>query len=84
MLSHVIRYWRAETVVFLGLWLTLMIAGRSGFFKDPGSLWHIVVGQRMLASGELIYADSFSFTAFGPSCSIQAAHESNRCGSTRP
>jgi hypothetical protein len=59
------RYWRAETAIFLGIWLTLMIVGRSKLFKDPGSLWHIVVGQRMLASGELIHTDPFSFTAAG-------------------
>jgi hypothetical protein len=59
------RYWRTETTVFLGMWLSLMLVGRSGFLGDPGSLWHIVVGQRMLASGELIHTDSFSFTSAG-------------------
>jgi hypothetical protein len=57
------RYWRTETIVFLGIWLVLMIAGRSRFFSDPGALWHIVVGQRMLDSGALIHNDPFSFTA---------------------
>ncbi len=52
-------------MVFLGLWLMLMIGGRSQFFSDPGALWHIVVGQRMLDSGALIYTDPFSFTAAG-------------------
>lgn len=59
------RYWRPETMIYLGIWLVLMIDGRSRLFSDPGSLWHIVVGQRMLSSGNWIYTDPFSFTAAG-------------------
>src|SRR5262245_59711044 len=59
------RFWRTETILFVGLWLLLMGMGGSNLFGDPGSLWHIVVGERMLTSGELIYADSFSFTRAG-------------------
>jgi hypothetical protein len=56
------RYWRPETGIFLGLWLVLMIGGRSRFLQDPGTFWHTVVGQQMLSTGKLIYQDSFSFT----------------------
>jgi hypothetical protein len=56
------RFWRPETALFLGLWLFLMIAGQTRFFGDPGSFWHIVVGQRILDSGQLIHTDPFSFT----------------------
>ncbi len=59
------KMWRAETVIFLFLWLLLMAGGRSTLFGDPGSLWHIVVGQHILASGELPHADSFTFTFAG-------------------
>src|SRR5436305_14303207 len=59
------RFFRTETVVFLGLFLLLMALGREKFCGDPGSLWHIVVGQRILSTGELIHTDPFSFTAAG-------------------
>lgn len=56
------RWWRPETTLFLGLWFLLMGLGRDKFFGDPGALWHIVVGERMLTTGELIRTDPFSFT----------------------
>ncbi|OHB68308.1 MAG: hypothetical protein A2V70_03715 [Planctomycetes bacterium RBG_13_63_9] len=59
------RFWSAETGVFLGIWLTLMLVGRSMLFRDPGTFWHTVVGQKMLTSGEIIRADPFSFTMAG-------------------
>jgi hypothetical protein len=59
------RFVRTETVVFLGLFFVLMTLGRDKFFGDPGSLWHIVVGQRILSTGELVRTDPFSFTAAG-------------------
>ncbi len=63
--STAARFVPTETVVFLGLFLLLMTLGRERCFADPGSLWHIVVGQRILSSGELIRSDPFSFTAAG-------------------
>src|SRR5262249_3309588 len=59
------RWWRPETGIFLGIWLILIIAGRDGLFKDPGTLWHIVVGQRILETRQLIYTDPFSFACAG-------------------
>jgi hypothetical protein len=59
------RIARPELGIFLALWLALMILPRGHFFGDPGSLWHIVVGERMLATGELIHSDPFSFTRGG-------------------
>jgi hypothetical protein len=59
------RFWRTETVVFLGVWLVLMTVGRDRLFGDPGSLWHIVVGERILSRGELIHTDPFSYTFAG-------------------
>jgi hypothetical protein len=56
------RFGRTETFVFLGVWLMLMVLGRERLFGDPGSLWHIIVGERILNNGELIRTDPFSFT----------------------
>jgi len=55
----------AEAGVFLTIWLALMLFGRSALLCDPGTLWHTVVGQRMLDSGRVIDEDPFSFTAGG-------------------
>jgi hypothetical protein len=42
-----------------------MFVGRDRLFGDPGSLWHIVVGQRILALHEFFETDPFSFTHAG-------------------
>ena len=42
-----------------------MLAGRSRLFLDPGALWHIVVGERILSQQELPSADDFSCTFAG-------------------
>jgi hypothetical protein len=59
------KCWRAESGIFLGLWLGLLILGRSQLFRDPGTLWHVVVGEKILATGHLVSADPFSFTEGG-------------------
>jgi hypothetical protein len=59
------RFWRAETGFFLGIWLFLMVGGRSQLFRDPGTFWHTVVGCRILKSHRLIETDPFSFTFGG-------------------
>jgi hypothetical protein len=59
------RCWRAETGIFLGLWLGLMILGRTQLFRDPGTLWHVVVGERILSSGQFMTTDPFSYTQAG-------------------
>jgi len=63
--SALADYWRPETGIFLVLWLFLMVAGQSKLFRDAGTFWHTVVGERMLQSGHLIYADPFTFTWHG-------------------
>ena len=50
---------------FLVIWLILMVAGRSDMLRDPGTFWHVVVGNKMLASGRMIHEDCFSFTRAG-------------------
>jgi hypothetical protein len=59
------RFCPMETLLFLVFFLAAVFLGRDRFFGDPGSLWHIVVGQRILSSHELIKADPFSFTHAG-------------------
>src|SRR5262249_11681353 len=59
------RFWRPETGIFLGIWLVLLVGGRSGFFRDSDTLWHTMAGEQMVASGHLITSDSFSFTMKG-------------------
>jgi hypothetical protein len=59
------RFLRPELALFVGIWLVLMVGGRSRFFRDPGTFWHTVVGEQMLSTGRLIYEDTFSFTFAG-------------------
>src|SRR5262249_32995339 len=64
--------WRTETVLFLALFFLFMTVEPAKFFGDPGSLWHIVVGERILSGGELIRTDPFSFTRAGETWLSQA------------
>jgi hypothetical protein len=58
------RYLLPQTILFVGIWLSLMVAGRSRFFIDPGALWHIVVGQHIFEEG-LPHQDTFTCTFAG-------------------
>ncbi|WP_020472076.1 hypothetical protein [Zavarzinella formosa] len=51
-------------LLFVGLWLLLVIAGRSKFFQDPGTFWHVAVGERLAAEG-FFRIDPYSFTFQG-------------------
>ncbi len=55
----------AESVLFVVIWLFLLSAGRSAMFRDPGSFWHAAAGEKMLATGEVLRADPYSFTFAG-------------------
>lgn len=57
--------WRVESVTFTTLFVCLMAIGPSSLFRDPGTLWHIRVGERMLDSGRTIRSDPFSATFAG-------------------
>ena len=59
------RFWRAETGIFLALWLLLLVSGRSRLFRDPGTFWHTVVGEEILTSGQFTNTDHFSFRFAG-------------------
>ena len=56
------RLLSAETGIFLGLWLGLMLFGRSTLLRDPGTFWHVEVGREILDSGSVLRSDPFSFT----------------------
>src|SRR5207302_3260424 len=58
------RYLGSPTLIFLGIWLVLMIGGRSRFFQDPGTFWHVATGNQILANG-FIDTDPFTFTFAG-------------------
>jgi hypothetical protein len=59
------KFFRPEGVVFLALWLLLILCGRVNLFRDPGTFWHIVVGQQIFATRQFPAADVFSFTFHG-------------------
>jgi len=56
---------QSPSLLFLAIWLILLLTGRSSMLNDPGTFWHIAAGEKMLATGSLIRADSFSFTFWG-------------------
>src|SRR5262249_7640572 len=59
------RFCPTEAVLFLIFWLGALVIGRDRLFGDPGSLWHITVGQRILISHKFLETDPFSFTHAG-------------------
>jgi hypothetical protein len=59
-----LRCLHAETIVFLALWIVLLALLPERAFYDPGSLWHIVVGEIILTQG-MPQSDPFSFTCAG-------------------
>src|SRR5262249_59605861 len=51
-------------VAFLVLWIVLLTAGRSSFFRDPGTFWHTTTGELILSDG-FIRTDPYTFTFGG-------------------
>ncbi len=51
--------------VFLVIWLALLAVGRERMLRDPGTLWHTVVGERIVESGSLPQTDSFTWSNGG-------------------
>jgi hypothetical protein len=56
---------RPTAAIFVVFWLSLLVAGRERLFQDPGTFWHVAVGQRILQSGGVPTRDPFSFTFGG-------------------
>jgi hypothetical protein len=62
----------APAAFFLVIWLALLAFGRNTLLQDPGTFWHLVLGERLLAAGEATRYDSFTFTFDGqPWLSLQ-------------
>jgi len=57
----VTRLLRPETLFFVIVWLVMLLAFRERGFWDPGSLWHIKVGEIILTQG-MPLTDPFSYT----------------------
>jgi hypothetical protein len=51
-------------LVFAAFWLVLAAGGRSNFFRDPGTYWHTVVGEKVLTEG-FFDRDPFTFSFEG-------------------
>lgn len=75
-------YLRPATALFLGVWLVLLVGGRSRFFRDPGTFWHVAVGDRVIESG-FFDTDPYTFTFAGHTwipqqwlgeCAMSVAH----------
>ncbi|MCS7021801.1 MAG: hypothetical protein NZU63_08250 [Gemmataceae bacterium] len=58
------QWFPAEAVVFLILWISLLALMPERAFYDPGSLWHVVVGEIILTQG-MPQSDPFSYTCAG-------------------
>ena len=54
-----------EVGLFLILWLTLLAVGRTQMFGDPGTYWHVRVGQTILTDGQFFRHDPYTFTFHG-------------------
>jgi hypothetical protein len=60
-----LKFWTAEAGIAVGLWFYLLAAGRTRMLRDPGTLWHTVVGRRILFQDGFFDKDPFSFTFAG-------------------
>lgn len=60
MTKHALR----TGLMFTAIWLLLVVAGRTKFFQDPGTFWHVAVGQRIAAEG-FFDTDPYTFTFHG-------------------
>jgi hypothetical protein len=58
------RWLAPGAVAFVLVWLLLLAAGRSAFFKDPGTFWHTTTGELVLRDG-FIRSDPYTFTFAG-------------------
>ena len=63
--SKLRSWWHPSTGFFVVLLIGLLWAGREKMLRDPGTMWHTVVGQRICETGRLIQTDPFSFTQQG-------------------
>lgn len=50
------------TILFVIILFGLLLAGRSRFFKDPGTFWHVRTGEIMIDTRTFLASDPYSFT----------------------
>lgn len=55
----------AQILLVIGLWAALEVCGRSPMFRDPGTFWHTVLGERILSTGRVERTDQDSCTFHG-------------------
>src|SRR3954471_24678732 len=65
------RLFRPETAFFLLVWVLLLLAFRERGFYDPGALWHVKVGEIILADG-FPHTAPFTYSLAGPTWVPQA------------
>lgn len=58
------RWLSPGALAFVVVWLLLLAAGRSAFFKDPGTFWHVTTGELIFKDG-FIRSDPYTFTFAG-------------------
>ncbi len=58
------RWLGPGAAAFLLVWLILLGAGRSAFFRDPGTFWHTTTGELILKDG-FVRSDPYTFTFAG-------------------
>ena len=63
MTGRLSRAWIAPTL-FLALWVILLGEGHSRFLRDPGTFWHVAIGDKILREG-FVDKDPFTFTFAG-------------------
>jgi hypothetical protein len=60
---HLGRPAQTRLVFFLS-WIALLLGGRTGLFRDPGTYWHILTGARIFHAG-FPHTDWLTFTFVG-------------------
>ena len=63
-MTRLARFAAPETLFFLALWVAVLVLFRERAFHDPGALWHVRVGDLILATG-FPHSDPFTYTFAG-------------------
>lgn len=64
MKTFLARFLSPEVLFFLLVWISILVLFRERGFYDPGSLWHIQVGDLILDRG-FMHTDPFTYTHEG-------------------
>lgn len=60
-------FWRPLSGVFLVLLVGLLAVGRGSLLRDPGTFWHVRLGEELLSGDGVATVDRFTFTRHGQS-----------------